>query len=162
MSAKDAPNRRRRRLVHPWNCLEPDASDRGVLPRYTFADILPGQLTVYVQIPWPYLAIYEAPEATSCDVKAGCRKSTDFEGSGRKDAACGESRQGCRGPASRVSPCPLNSQLFREAAGHPVSHKEFLRLPVGSVFCELHPKVASELGTDPAAADVENGAGGIG
>jgi len=42
MLVKDAPNRRKRRLVHPWNRLEPDASDRGVLPRYTFAGIPPG------------------------------------------------------------------------------------------------------------------------
>jgi hypothetical protein len=27
---KAAPNRRKRRLVHPWNRLKPDASDRGI------------------------------------------------------------------------------------------------------------------------------------
>jgi hypothetical protein len=38
---------------------------------------------------------------------------------------CGESRHG-----RRVSPCPSKSVLFREAAGHPVSHKELPRLPL--------------------------------
>ena len=62
-------------------------------------------------------------------------KRADFKGSGRRDAVvrhigCGEPRQGRRGPATRVSPCPLKSALFREAAGHPVSRKAFLRLPL--------------------------------
>ena len=67
---------------------------------------------------------WQVTDEDPCDVKAGCRKSNDFEGSGRMDAACGESRHGCR-----VSPCPLKSLLFREATGHPVSHKGLHRLP---------------------------------
>jgi hypothetical protein len=43
-SAKGAPKRRKRHLVHPWNRLSPDASDRGSMPRYTFADFPPKQL----------------------------------------------------------------------------------------------------------------------
>ena len=59
----------------------------------------------------------------SRDIKAGCRKSVNFNGSGRRDAARGESRQGCR-----VSPCPLKLTLFREAAGHPVRREGLHRL----------------------------------
>ena len=64
----------------------------------------------------------EAPRA----VKTGCRKSIYFNGSGRMDAARGESRQG-----GRVSPCPLKSMLFQEAAGHPVRRVGFHRFPLG-------------------------------
>ena len=84
--------------------------------------------------------------AASRAVKAGCRKSLYFHGSGRMDAVvrhigCGESRQGCRGPASRVSPCPSKSMLFQGAEGQPVRREalhRFLRgLPkIKSMGCE--------------------------
>ena len=79
----------------------------------------------------------EAPR----NVKAGCRKRINFKGSGRRDAVvrhigCGESRQGCRGPALRVSPCPLKLIRFREAAGHPASCAGLHRLP-----CTLLPSI---------------------
>jgi len=38
---KGAPNRRKRRLVHPWNRLE-----LGVLPRYTFSDLPRGSSNI--------------------------------------------------------------------------------------------------------------------
>ena len=53
------------------------------------------------------------------------------------DAAWGESRHGCR-----VSPCPLKSLLFREAAGHPVSRKTLLWVPAGKAFCGRSPERA--------------------
>ena len=36
---KALPNGKKRRLAHPCDRLEPEASDRGVLPRYTFAGL---------------------------------------------------------------------------------------------------------------------------
>jgi len=38
---KTLPNGKKRRLAHPCDRLEPEASDRGVLPRYTFAELPP-------------------------------------------------------------------------------------------------------------------------
>ena len=108
------------------------------MPRYTFANITQIRRNIMGCLCIEQIEIRQATDEGPCDVKAGCRKSINFKGLGGMDAACGESRQG-----RRVSPCPLKLMLFREAAGHPVSHKGLHRLPLWTGLSSLIAEVWS-------------------
>ena len=133
MPTKDATNRRKRRLVHPCIRLK-----RGIPAALHFCEHSPTVATiifVFETLVGFFSRVRAFQAATNeflCDVKARCRKSIAFKRSGRRDAACGESRHGCR-----VSPCLLQSMLFREAAGHLVSRKGG-SLVANSVLESLH------------------------